>query len=58
MQLLFLTTGGTCLLDRWPEWQSKFAEFMVHEFGANERTLEDINVKAALNSLENSPRVM
>ena len=25
-----ITTGGTCLLDRWPEWQSKFAEFMVH----------------------------
>ena len=23
-----ITTGGTCLLDRWPEWQSKFAEFM------------------------------
>ena len=29
-----ITTGGTCLLDRWPVWQSKFAEFMVHEFGA------------------------
>ena len=45
-----ITTGGTCLLDRWPEWQSKFAEFMVHEFGANEKTLEDIDVKAAPNS--------
>ena len=45
-----ITTGGTCLLDRWPEWQIKFAEFMVHEFGANERTLEDIDVKAAPNS--------
>ena len=41
---------GTCLLDRWPEWQCKFAEFMVHEFGANEKTLEDIDVKAAPNS--------
>ena len=30
-----ITTGGTCLLDRWPEWQCKFAEFMVHEFGEN-----------------------
>ena len=29
-----ITTSGTCLLDRWPEWQSKFAEFMVHELGA------------------------
>ena len=45
-----ITTGGTCLLDRWPEWQCKFAEFMVHEFGANEKTLEDIDVKAAPNS--------
>ena len=45
-----ITTGGTCLLDRWPEWQSKYAEFMVHEFGANEKTLEDIDVKAAPNS--------
>ena len=42
--------GGTCFLDRWPEWQSKFAEFVVHEFGANEKTLEDIDVKAAPNS--------
>ena len=33
-----ITTGGTCLLDRWPEWQCKFAE------------LEDIDVKAAPNS--------
>ena len=32
-----ITAGGTCLLDRWPEWQCKFAEFMVHEFGANEK---------------------
>ena len=45
-----ITAGGTCLLDRWPEWQSKFAEFMVHEFGANEKILEDIDVKAAPNS--------
>ena len=45
-----ITTGGMCLLDRWPEWQCKFAEFMVHEFGANEKTLEDIDVKAAPNS--------
>ena len=45
-----ITTGGTCLLDRWPQWQSKFAEFMVHEFGANEKTLVDIDVKAAPNS--------
>ena len=45
-----ITTGGTCLLDRWPEWQSTFAEFMVREFGANEKTLEDIDVKAAPNS--------
>ena len=30
--------------------QSKFAESMVHEFGANEKTLEDIDVKAAPNS--------
>ena len=45
-----ITTGGTCLLDRWPEWQSKFVEFMVHEFGANEKTLEDIDVKAAPDS--------
>ena len=45
-----ITTGGTCLLARWPEWQSKFAEFMVHEFGANEKTLEDIDVKAGPNS--------
>ena len=45
-----ITTGGTCLLDRWPEWQSKFAEFMVHELGANEKTLEDIDLKAAPNS--------
>ena len=43
-----ITTGGTCLLDRWPQWQSKFAE--VHEFGANEKTLEDVGVKAAPNS--------
>ena len=42
-----ITTGGMCLLDRWPEWQCKFAEFMVHEFGANEKILEDIDVKAA-----------
>ena len=42
-----ITTGGTCLLDR---WHCKFAEFMVHEFGANEKTLEDIDVKAAPNS--------
>ena len=28
----------------------KFAEFVVHEFGANEKTLEDIDVKAAPNS--------
>ena len=27
-----------------------FAKFMVHEFGANEKTLEDIDVKAAPNS--------
>ena len=26
-----ITTGGTCPLDRWPEWQCKFAEFMVHK---------------------------
>ena len=26
-----ITIGGTCLLDRWPEWQCKFAEFMVHD---------------------------
>ena len=45
-----IATGGTCLLDRWPEWQSKFAEFMVHEFGANEKTLEVIHLKAAPNS--------
>ena len=45
-----ITTGGTCLLDWWPKWQSKFAEFMVHDFGANEKTLEDIDVKAAPNS--------
>ena len=45
-----ITTGGTCLVDRWPEWQCKFAEFMFHEFGANEKTLEDIDVKAASNS--------
>ena len=32
------------------EWQCIFAEFMVHEFGANEKTLEDIDVKAAPNS--------
>ena len=36
------------LLDRWPEWQSIFFEFMVHEVGANEKTLEDIDLKAAL----------
>ena len=30
--------------------QSKFAEFIVHEFGANEKTLEDIDLKAAPNS--------
>ena len=42
---------GTCLLDRWPEWQSKFAEFTVHKFGANEKTLEDIDLKAAPNSV-------
>ena len=35
---------------RWSEWQCKFAEFMIHEFGANEKTLEDIDVKAAPNS--------
>ena len=45
-----ITTGGTCLLGRWPEWQCKFAEFMVHELGANEKTLEDIDVKAAPNT--------
>ena len=45
-----IAAGGTCLLDRWPEWQTKFAEFMVHEFGANEKTLEDIDLKAAPNS--------
>ena len=45
-----ITTGGTCLLDPWPEWQCKFAEFMVREFGANEKTLEDIDVKAAPNT--------
>ena len=44
-----ITTGGTCLLDRWTEWQSKFAEFMVHELGGNEKTLEDIDLKAAPN---------
>ena len=44
------TTGGTRLLDRWLEWQSKCAEFMVHEQGANEKTLEDIDLKAAPNS--------
>ena len=27
-----ITSGGTCLLDRWPEWQCKFAEFMVPWF--------------------------
>ena len=45
-----IATGVTCLLDRWPEWQSKFAEFMVHEFGANEKIWEDIYLKAAPNS--------
>ena len=45
-----ITTGGTCLLDRWPEWLSKFVEFMVHEFGANEKALEDIDAKGAPNS--------
>ena len=45
-----ITTSGTCLLDRWPEWQCKFAEFMVDEFGANEKTVEDIDAKAAPNS--------
>ena len=45
-----IDTGGTCLLDRWLDWQSKFAEFIVHEFGANEKTLEDIDLKAAPNS--------
>ena len=45
-----IATGGTCLFDRWPEWQTKFAEFMVHEFGANEKTLKDIDLKAAPNS--------
>ena len=29
-----INTGGTCLLDRWPEWQNKVVEFMVHELGA------------------------
>ena len=53
-----ITTGGTCLLDRWPEWQCKFAEFMVHEFGANEKTLEDIDCeKQHRIPMESSPRV-
>ena len=47
-----ISTGGTCLLDRWPEWQSKSGEFMVDELGVNEKTLEDIDVKAAPNSSE------
>ena len=45
-----ITTGGTCLPDRWPEWQSKFVEFMVLEFGTNEKALEDIDAKGAPNS--------
>ena len=45
-----IATGGTCLLDRWPEWHRKCAEFMVHELGANEKTLEDIDLKGAPNS--------
>ena len=28
-----ITTSGTCLLDRWSEWQSKFAEFIQEIFG-------------------------
>ena len=28
-----ITTGGTSLLDRWPEWQSEFAEFIQEIFG-------------------------
>ena len=45
-----IAKGGTCLLDRWPEWQTNFAEFMVHEFGASEKILEDLDLKAAPNS--------
>ena len=45
-----ITAGGTCLHDRWPEWQSIFAEFMVHEFGAIEKTLEDVDVFATPNT--------
>ena len=36
-----VATGGTCLLDRWPECQTKFAECTIHEFGASEEILED-----------------
>ena len=43
-----IATGGTGLLD--PEWQTKFAECMVHEFGASEKILEDLDMKAAPNS--------
>ena len=52
-----IATGGTCLFDRWPEWQTKFAEFMVHEFGANEKTLEDFDLKAAPNSNEKFSKI-
>ena len=53
-----IATGRTRLLDLWQEWRSKFAEFMVHESGANEKTLEDIDLKAAPNSNGRfSPRV-
>ena len=44
-----ITAGGTGLLDRWPGRQTKFAEFMVHEFGACENILEDLDLKAAPN---------
>ena len=42
-----IATCGTGLLDRWPEWQTKFAGFGIHEFGAGEKILEDLDLKEA-----------
>ena len=43
-----ITTGGTCLLDRWPEWQCKFAEFMVHELSRTKQPLDRVHVVSTL----------
>ena len=45
-----IATGGTGLLEQWPEWPTNFVDFMVCEFGAGERVLEDFFSKANPNS--------